>query len=323
MRQKELRNYLTPFGNCTTIVMMPESGAITVSKLSENPIVFTNNKFTDLAKLEMIFSVQRRRNPSKHCWASFAIYPESNYMTKYLQYGNNHVARRRTVQHQYLVLLTSFKSSVKKSVEKKLTMFRLEIVLGDITSYVDGIVRQVLHEYYNSNHDANIVTGDGSPSKPWYRLECFMREGADCFDRLESIARVTADLNKYFWQTRPRINLGRSIICHTIKSRQIYKVLADSGTFAEFIVHLLWDDNCHNASGNRFLTPFVENIVRHNIRSTPIIESVRTYGFISFYMVKRDTLILSAFSDPFDVQTWIALCLVFTLFVTMLTILSG
>ncbi|OXA43089.1 hypothetical protein Fcan01_22058 [Folsomia candida] len=121
------------------------------------------------------------------------------------------------------------------------------------------------------------------------------------------------------------VSLNRSrkpITCHTLKSREVHKQMADSTVFDEFISHLLITDRCHNVSA-RHLTPVLNNVAVHFSITTPIFESVRNYGFISCYLVKPDTFIFSALSDPFDVATRIYLLVGFIVLATTLTILSG
>ncbi|OXA48926.1 hypothetical protein Fcan01_16162 [Folsomia candida] len=332
----ELGDYLTPFENCTAIVMMPENRTIRFSKLSKNPIVLTNKTCDDTAKFELLFSIQRRRNPSRHCWALFAVYPEADYLITYEQDRNNRAFIRETVNHQYLILLTSFKSAIQHSLKNNLRFLmeigRREVIVVDILLDGQGTLRPVPYdgrlrlEYHNVNHDPNILMDDGKPSIPWYPIECLNYDRADCFEKVTSIGKATANLNKHLLEIREAISFDPSkkpIVCHIpVKSRQIYQKLSDSRRFTEFIGHLLVSDSCHNASA-RYTTPVISNVATQLSFTTPIIESVRDYGFISCYMVKPDTFILSALSDPFDMETWISLCVGFTVFVAILTILPG
>lgn len=314
-------DYVNPFENCTTMVFSKTNIDWRAYKKSTlGPIMLLDFKTnTNLGPVFRKLSLQRRRNPSKHCWATFAILPEKyGFSLHYLDFLRHPCFIQADWPLQYFIWVTT----IRKHVQNFLTHFYVledlglrEVILVDVNNFM-GEGSLLSMEYHNI-----YAIPDGIVhSEAWYSISCLPN---DCLKYLAIKSKALSKLSKYFW-TMANI---QEISAHAGLSHHRYRKIAKLTKWNDFVAFLILQDvlteSVRNVSALHFIPHIqrVENMIHE--RPTLILYGSKSYSFVSCYNVKTNFSVISALTDPFDGASWIFLASNFAAVVTILKALSN
>ncbi|OXA47184.1 hypothetical protein Fcan01_18005 [Folsomia candida] len=332
--------YLYPFQNCTTKIFTTKNFVWeTIHKPLYGPIVFLSYD----TKLNMIergidfrkFSMQMRRNFAPHCWATFTILPENEYLTRNRPHPDFISLKcfiDFNVWSQYFILVTAVPHVIQKYLKSELVLFRLslrEVIIVDVTHFVtNGLKLRML--YYNMYYIKSPTVGM-EHSEPWYQIDCLP---SDCFIQLTIVGQNVSRLNKYFWSTyssygganmrNVRQLFGHADVGRIHHSTPEYRRLSNFTSFHGFLSFWILQDvielNFTNYKPLHFIPP-IQSLGPSGSRGLNlVIYDVHTHSYVSCYQVNSNSDILSTLTSPFDGVSW---TLLITCFVTVVLLLTA
>ncbi|OXA48979.1 hypothetical protein Fcan01_16338 [Folsomia candida] len=323
--QLQLNDYFLPFENCTSMAIIPRNLKIQSLEIDNNPILLLNKTCRTYKYIEHRFGLQRRLNPSRHCWASFVLLTGNDQLGNYLVFNGNHLFIRVTMSSQYLIFLSTTKSGIQDYLKLRKPVThkygRREIIIIEVSLHKDEMARQVcpkilqLH-YYNVNHHPDLKMMDGEPSKSWYSAKCLISKGGqDCFRQIQMISQRTASLNEYYWRI-PAVVKNENVrtiakkLTYKVNLRKMYKQLIALTVLNEFVAFWLlqevWDK--HSNITACYEIPVLEKPIVYDSQHEFIPHRSETFSFISCYKVKPVTgNILHALTSPLTTHSWIYL----------------
>ncbi|OXA41036.1 hypothetical protein Fcan01_24267 [Folsomia candida] len=333
-------NYLYPFQNCTTMIFINKNLVWdTIMRPSSGPIILLSyDTKISLAPGVVIvrkFSKQMRRNSVPHCWATFTILPENEYLTlnrHHPDFISHQPFMEANVWSQYFILVTAVPDVIQTYVKSEQVSSRLrqrEVIIVDITHVINNGPKLKMH-YYNIYYIKNPTVGMGS-SEQWYQIDCLP---SDCFKHLIATEKNVSNLNKYFWASYAsfgsahKVNV-RKLFGHTDigpiqHSTLEYRRLANLTTFHGFLSFWVLQDmiehNFSNCMPLHFITPIQGYGLSAYGRFNFIIYDVHQHSYVSCYQVSSNSDILNALTSPLDGLSWTLLS---TCFVTVVLILTG
>ncbi|OXA43191.1 hypothetical protein Fcan01_22042 [Folsomia candida] len=310
----KVSDYFIPFEHCTMMVYTQGKFFRGTKRLTHGPLILlVYNVSISLLTGEMIhdkFSLVRRRNSAPHCWATFTILPEKADL------GLPIISIMMTVVN-HIVYMWPRRLNVLTDLR------RLEVIVVDITSEDNSLLRFDYHNLYHVNKQAIGM----EHSEAWYHVDC---EPADCFDQLAQHGKHVSQLNKYFWTTMGMLaqnvlrDLFDQINMQSLRrSRNNYQRLANSTSFHGFFSFLILQDTL--ISGFVNLTPYhkfepMQMMTFWRMGGYEfVMNDVQTFSFVSCYGVKRNSATLTALSSPFDLTSWTCTGICFIMVVLILT----
>lgn len=326
----KVTDYFAPFENCTTMVFTPDGFSWGTISPTHGPIISLvyDTNFSGLTgnMIQDKFPIARRRNPSLHCWVTFALLPETAglfethnafvYMPPFIE--NNR-------KPHYFIIMTSVKHEVERYLVDDWILDNLrlvEIILVDVTKHDNS---SLSFEYHNVYHIKSPAFGMWH-SQEWYHIGC---ESADCFDRLALISKNVSWLNKYFWTMSdiilPSGLVGQVQAKKIRESRHVYKRIADVNSFHGFLYFLILQDTRINTFASVIRLHSLDPMKRVNLNmlrrsgDTFVIYDVHTYSFVSCHGIRRNSAVFGALSSPLDTTSWAWVGICFLTLVLILT----
>lgn len=317
-----IKHYVAIFENCTNILVIYKNQNV---QFTRSLIILRNATAQKTESLEPRFSLQRRINPARHCWALFDLLPGKGVMQDYYYYPytSNYILKPGFGQ-KFLILASNFKPNIEQSLPKwraGLVDFQLfEILVIEICS----VVRTLNLKYLNTYHHKGLLV-QGNPSLVWYKIECLPRDEVKCFRNVQIIGKAVDQLSKYFVtmilhkegkdtlsRIRTRYDKGSKERLEIVKLIKVTE-LASFWSFQDAL-----DYSALNLT-HRHLAPIpVDNI---NKPYPFVMGKVETFSFVTCYNVKSDTFVLSGLTTPFDTGAWLCVLLMFSISVLILTLL--
>ncbi|OXA47279.1 hypothetical protein Fcan01_17630 [Folsomia candida] len=341
----DITGYLKSFENCISIIYTPPNISVrTFQSRNFLPIMlltYSPNKTSVTGKLiGKTFSMQRRRNQSLNCWATFAILPEKeptfNFKYTYYSFVSKSCFIETHFSSQYFVWVTNTKSFIKRDITKVNygDSFSLrEVIILDVNRLIGTLAMLHLQmEYYNIYHLSKPITGI-SATVEWYEIEGFP---SDCFHQLNLLVKNVSRLNKYFWvaggtfsQDIPDIRklYGRIDFKSMQLSRKGYHNVALLTNFNGFVAFGLLQDVLHydyKSLSPHHLVPPIQRLPRPSNtwpRFSFVPYDVQKFSFVSCYKVRSTYSTLTALTSPFDWEIWLFLVICFISISIILTIL--
>ncbi|OXA54893.1 hypothetical protein Fcan01_11646 [Folsomia candida] len=193
--------YLYPFEHCTTILYIPNKFIWAFSTTPNfGPIILLDydikgdNMNED--SLGNKFSIQRRRNPKHHCWATFTMLPEKNSLLQERFFKLMGLPRviGENWRSQYFILFTAI-PSIKQYLCHLYHNIRLrEVIVVDVATLLKYTPLLEMH-YQNVYHLETPPLGIRR-SEEWYKIDCLPSE---CCYLLNIVGKNVSKLSKYFW----------------------------------------------------------------------------------------------------------------------------
>ncbi|OXA41037.1 hypothetical protein Fcan01_24264 [Folsomia candida] len=176
LKDMNIANYFEPFQNCTIIVKIPAKTTSAIQREDLPPIVLELYGLNRRLITEAKFSLQRRRNPSPHCWASFSIFPERNEKIKFdepnfykaLGLGPDFIDPFWT--RQYFIFVTKMKLRIEHYLKNMKYINSQVFGLREILILASKPPESYLSIcYYNSYYIDKPIRGMES-SQQWYHI---------------------------------------------------------------------------------------------------------------------------------------------------------
>ncbi|OXA40183.1 hypothetical protein Fcan01_24827 [Folsomia candida] len=329
----KIEDYFVPFENCTTMVFTKVTFALGMIHVPIISFVYDTN--TTLGTGGIIhdkFSIVRKRNSAPHCWATFAILPETASLFDQDEYINLPPFIYRTWRSHYFIMITAVIHEVEGYLRQYSVLSNLhlvQVILVDITQENNSLLRFGYHNIYHIKKPAAIGM---EKSEAWYPITC---APAHCFDQLVLLDQNVSRLNKYFWTAYvlgPNIPLLSDLVDHIdlrnkCQSRHAFQRIADVTSFHGFLSYLILQDVL--IYDFKYSTPFhtFESMYGMHFQSRGgfgfIMNDVQKYSFISCYGIRRNSEMLGSLSSPFDMISWACIGTCFTTVVLILTLTLG
>ncbi|OXA42066.1 hypothetical protein Fcan01_23266 [Folsomia candida] len=342
----KIADYFIPFQNCTIIVKIGANISSHIKTENPPPIILELYGFNGREMIEARFSIQRRRNPSPHCWASFSIFPEYNgkakfdepYFFKTLGLGPDFIDP--FLPRQYFIFVTTIKPRIQHFVKNmdymNLQLLGLrEVIIVNVNHNGNDFIDTELPSSHLSMYYHNIYYIDKSirgmePSQQWYHIECLPHE---CFPQIDLVSRNISMLNKYFWYAIRIFDNKMHHIHHLFKmveQRTLpnlqYRNIANLSTFNGFVAFWLLQDLMKHdypdfASIHNF--PPIMQIPRYKFTGlTYVAHDIQKFSYLSCYQVKStNSVILSELMAPFETTVW--MCVMASLIAVILLLTAA
>lgn len=319
----EIPDYFNPFENCTIIVKIPTNTSTTQTE-HLTPIILERYGLNHRKITEDKFSIQRRRNPSPHCWASFSIFPEyygrpeseELYFYKILGLGSDFIDP--IWPRQYFIFVTTIKSRIQQYMQNmgNVTVPRLglrEVIIVDTTYDLIGVFPYLTMHYYNMYYIDKPIWGM-EPSQQWYRIEWLPKE---CLPQIELVSRNVSGRNKYFWYAIRTVDkkiyhiheLFKMVEQRTIPNLR-YRYISNLTTFNGFVAFWVLEDMMKHDYSNftpyHNIPPIIQLPTYNFLGHTFILEDIQRFSYLSCYQVRStNSVVLSELLVPFDMTVWL------------------
>ncbi|OXA42739.1 Leucine-rich repeat-containing protein 30 [Folsomia candida] len=310
--------YLQLFKHCTIMVFSKEKvSPMSFTKPILGPVVLLEYSNRNLGKLlAKKFSLQRRRNPVKHCWATFAVLPEkSELILHYMPFVMKKtcfIEARLSVQYFIWVTSTTLDVLTFESNILELGLREVIILKFSVFFYESPLLRMY---YYNMYHLKNPPVGV-ELSEQWYEISCLPFE---CLYQLDTVSNNVSKLNKYFWYN-PRTLY---VLDHVDFTHLGYQKLASVTTKNTFLAYLIFQDVLINGLKKSKTLHYISPIKRIRYYTSRwfnfLYYDVKSYSFVSCYGIRSSFDLGSALTGPFDVSSWTILATSFIIVVIIFT----
>ncbi|OXA48058.1 hypothetical protein Fcan01_16852 [Folsomia candida] len=286
----------------------------------------------------------RRKNPKRFCWVNVfptigRIFYRGNFLLSHL-----FPSIRGSIGPVYFVWIANQKQRIQDQLDKiYMRMLQTDLKhMGNREFCLFDNFQNIYHfnRYHRQDraHNPNPVPLHLIHRFPRYtEFFCHKDNSTDCFYQIDEMSELVATtFNKYFWIFTPwmdviwgdleyNLSFRKMHTKHFFQNSQInWITLAnESKSLDEFIAYTILANTLQNISIPQKIA-FNEKYFYHGSASLrnsrgnhQIIRlATKSCSFISCYDIKQE-LSYQVFSKPFDIYTWIAICLVVIIFIVM------